>query len=658
MDRRRVANAGAKARGPSPSSRIAPVARRTVAVPLLIAVATLALSACGSSGGGGGGGGGAIAGSLAQPGLYGKLPSAGTPTNGGTITFGQLSGSTPDFIVPIVPSADSSTTTFQWIYQMYLPLYNTQTYGSRPGIFYDQSVANKPTFSDGNLTITIPLKHGLKWSDGKPVTAQDFLFDIALIKAAVKENAANWGAYTPGTFPDVLKSIQASDPYTVVMHLSKAFNPSFFLYNVLGVQLAPLPSSDWNIASPGGPHLDWNDPANAKKIWDFLNKQASALGTYGSNPLWKVVDGPFVLSSWSPVTSSWTLTANPSYTGAAKPRIHAVQGVTYTGVTPMLNAMLSGSLDVASVDFSQLASVPNLKSNGYSVFGLPSFGWAGPVWNFKDKAGHFDKIVAQLYFRQAMMMLQDEPAIIRGIYHGAAGLAYGPVSAVPTSAFVPSNAVKPSYPYDPAKAVALLKAHGWHVVPNGQTTCQNAGSGPSQCGAGIPAGTPLSFTWATQTAASGPYVSLTDEAITSAAKQYAGINIHLFQKTFNYISTNYNDADPSMAKFNNDWGVENYSGFVDNPYPTQHNIFDTTGSYNSGGYSDPQADALIRASVYSSDPNAVTKEAYYLGQTLPALWGANYDYIWAVSKRIGGTPGSLLALTQYTFWPQYLFIKK
>jgi peptide/nickel transport system substrate-binding protein len=619
--------------------------------------AVVALSACGSSGGGGTGSGGAIAGSLAQPGLYGKLPPLGTPTHGGTITFGQISGSTPDYIIPIVPSADSSTNTFQWIYNMYLPLYNTQTYGSRPGIFYDQSVASKPTFSDGNLTITIPLKHGLRWSDGKPVTAQDVLFDIALIKAAIKESAANWGAYTPGYFPDNLRSIQANGDYTVVMHLTKAFNPSFFLYDQLGIQLAPLPSTDWNIASPGGPHLNWNDPANAKRIWDFLNKHASALATYGTDPLWKIADGPFVLSSWSSVTSSWTLTANPDFGGVAKPLVHAVQGVTYTGITPMLNAMLSGGLDLGSVDFSQLATVPTLKSDGFSVIGLPSFGWAGPVWNFKDTAGHFDKIVAQLYFREAMMMLQDEPAIIRGIYHGAAGLAYGPVPAVPTSPFVPANATHPLYPYDPAKAVALLKAHGWHVVPNGQTTCQNAGSGPNQCGAGIPAGTPLSFTWATQTAASGPYVSLTDETIASEAKQAAGINIQLSQKTFNYISTNYNDADPSMAKFTNDWGVENYSGFVDNPYPTQNNIFNA-GSYNSGGYSDPKLDALIKASIFSSDPNAVTKEASYEAAALPALWGANYDYIWAISKRIGGTPGALLGLTQYSFWPQYLYIKK
>ena len=33
---------------------------------------------------------------------------------------------------------------------------------------------------------------------------EDVLFDIALIKAAVKASAANWGAYTPGYFPDSL----------------------------------------------------------------------------------------------------------------------------------------------------------------------------------------------------------------------------------------------------------------------------------------------------------------------------------------------------------------------------------------------------------------------------------------------------------------------
>jgi peptide/nickel transport system substrate-binding protein len=223
---------------------------------------------------------------------------------------------------------------------------------------------------------------------------------------------------------------------------------------------------------------------------------------------------------------------------------------------------------------------------------------------------------------------------------------------------VPSDAVNPPYPYNPAKAVSTLKAHGWHVVPSGQTTCANAGTGPNQCGAGIPKGTPISFPWATETAAAGPFVPLTDEAVTSEAKQAAGINIQLSQKTFNYIASNYNDADPSVAKYTNAWAVENFSGYTDNPYPTQNSIFNTGGSFNSGAYNDPKMNQLINASVFGSNPNAVTNEAAYETQALPALFLPNYDLIYAVSNRVGGDPPSYLSLTQYGLWPQYWWVNK
>jgi peptide/nickel transport system substrate-binding protein len=620
-----------------------------------IAVVVLALGGCGGSSGSSSGS--AVSGTLAQPGLYGKLPPASTPTYGGTISYGQLTGNTPNYIFPVVPSGNASTYNYSWLQVMWLPLYNNFAYGSSPGIDYAVSLAEKPTFSDGDKTVTIQLKPGYKWSNGQPVDAQDVLFDIALVKAAVGESAANWASYTPGYLPDSLASISASGSDTVVMHLKRAFNPGWFLNDQLALNLYPLPSTAWNVASAGGPHLDWNVPANAKKIYDYLSKAGGQVGTFGANPLWRTVDGPYALSSFSPVTSSFVLKANPSY-GGSKPYATTIDGVTYTGITPMLNAMRTQSVDIATVDFSQLTDVSSLKSLGYSVFGLPDFGWAGDIWNFEDTTDHFNDIVSQLYFRQAMAHLVDEPAIIAGIYHDAAGYAYGPIPAVPKTPYVPANAVNPPYPYNPAAAVALLKAHGWHVVPNGQTTCADAGTGSNQCGAGIPAGTPITFTWYTETDASGPYIPLTDEAVTSEAKQAAGINIQLFQKTFNYISSNLNDPDPSVAKFKNTWGVENFDGYTDAPYPTQNSIFNTTGSFDSGGYSDPKMNALINASVYGSNPNAVTQEASYEAQALPALFLPNSDYIWAVSNRVSGTPQSWLGQTQYGFWPQFWWVNK
>lgn len=629
--------------------------RRGHAFAAVLIGAALGLSACGGSSGGGGGSG--ITGSLTQPGLFGKLPPAGTAIHGGTITFGVLNGNQENYIFPVVPSGNASTYNYNWEQAMWLPLYNNSAYGSTPGVDYAVSLANKPSFSDGNKTITLTLKSGYKWSDGKPVVARDVLFDIALVKAAVKESAANWASYTPGYFPDSLSSITTTGQDTIVMHLKRAFNPGWFLNDQLALNLYALPSTAWNVTSPTGPHLDWTVPANAKKIYDYLGKAGGQVGQFGTNPLWKIVDGPYVLSKFSPVNASFTFTPNRSYGGSPKPYAD-IQGVTYTGITPMLNAMRTGSLDIGSVDFSQLASVPSLKSSGYSVFGLPDFGWAGDIWNFEDKTGHFNSIVKQLYFRQAMAHLVNEKAIIAGIYHGAAGYAYGPIPSVPKTPYVPADSVKPPYPYDPAAAVSLLKSHGWHVVPNGTTTCASPGTGANQCGAGIPKGTPLSFTWYTLNSASGPYVPLTDEAITSEAKQAAGINVALHQQTFNYIASNFNDPDPSVAKYINTWGVENFNGYTDSPYPTQNSIFNTGGSFNSGGYVDPKMDQLIHQSVYGSDPNAVTKEASYEAQALPALFLPNYDYIWAVSKRVGGAPASYLALTQYAFWPQFWWVNK
>ncbi len=631
--------------------------RRALAATVLVALAALALSACGGSSGGSGSGG-AASGSLAHPGVYGTLPPAGTPTHGGTVTYGQLSGNQPNYILPITPSGNASTYNYQWQQMMYLPLFNNQAYGASPQINYGLSLGNKPVFSDGDKTVTIQLKTGYKWSNGQPVDAQDLLFDIALIKAAVAESEANWASFTPGYFPQSLTSISAPGPYTVVMHLNRAFNPGFFLNDQLALNLFPLPSTAWNVASAGGPHLNWNVPANAKKIYAYLGKAGGEVGTFGSNPLWKTADGPFVLASFSPVTGSWTANANPDFGGTPKPYLRSVQGVTYTGITPMLNAMRTNSLDVGTIDYSQLADVSSLKSQGYSVFGQPDFGWAGVIWNFKDTTNHFDKIISQLYFRQVMAMLEDEPAIVTGIYRGAGGVAYGPIPSVPTTPYTPSNSVKPAYPYNPAKAVAILKAHGWHVVPNGTTTCARPGSGPNECGAGIPAGTPISFTWYTETAASGPYIALTDEAVTSEAKQAAGINIQLFQKTFNYIDSNFNDADPSVAKYTNTWGVEDFDGYTDSFYPTQNSIFNTGGSFNSGAYNDSKMNQLINASVFGSNPDAVSQEATYEAEALPALFEPNADQIYAVSKRVGGPPESYLSLTQYGFWPQFWWVNK
>ena len=92
---------------------------------------------------------------------------------------------------------------------MWRPVY-WQANGVVPEIEPDMSVANMPQYSNGNKTVTITMKSNYKWSDGKPVTANDLLFYIDLIKAAIKVSPANWASYVPGHFPDNL--VSTSEP--------------------------------------------------------------------------------------------------------------------------------------------------------------------------------------------------------------------------------------------------------------------------------------------------------------------------------------------------------------------------------------------------------------------------------------------------------------
>ncbi|HEY1574166.1 MAG TPA: ABC transporter substrate-binding protein [Pseudonocardiaceae bacterium] len=617
-------------------------ARRGLRLAMLGAAGVLALAACGS-----GGSGNNLSKNVA--GGYGSIPApTSQPTQGGVVTYAEPAGGGPTFIFPIQDEAHATVANgFEFADLMWRPLYWPTT-GASPNVDFSRSLADPPTYANSNKTITIKLDKGYKWSDGKTVDANDILFTIALSKAAIKENPANLAGYTPGEFPDNIVSATATDPQTVVLTIDKTFNSAWLLADELATAIAPLPSQAWNIAAASGPHLDFNNPANAKKIYDFLFKQATDLSTYATNPIWQTVDGPFKIKTYNTSTNATNLVANTAYTGSEKPHIAEIDELAYTSTEAEWNDVLSGKLDAGYVDFTDLPQLPKAVKTGpgYNYYGLPSTGFQYAYFNFKDPTNNFGKIISQLYVRQAIAHLQNQPAVIKGAFKNAAVPAYSTIASLPTSSYSKLAITNAIYPYSISAAKQLMSSHGW-TVRAGALTCTSPGTGPKNCGAGIPQGQKLTFQflYANQPAAVGQQI----EALVSAAKQL-GITITIKPYTFNQLISIADDVNsPSTSS---QWGMADFGGFTGFLYPTSDSIFNSTGSFNSGAYNSPQVDQLIHNSVFGTDRNALVKESNLIGKDLPGIFEPAPDQIWIWKKTLQGPAKSFSNLTQQYVTPE------
>jgi peptide/nickel transport system substrate-binding protein len=618
---------------------------------LALAVAGVTVIAACSSSGSSSGTSSSTNGSTTQEGAIGSIPAAGTPSGtAGSITYGFLSSNAPNWILPIITAADNSVynvQNFEW--ELWRPTYYTPQ-GSTPTVNQALSAADPPVFSNGDKTFSITLKPW-KWSQGGTLSSKDLEFTIDEIKAAVKQSPANWASYTPGYFPDTITSMSTTSASTLTVNLSKPVNPTWLEEDILDIPV--MPASSWAKASANGPILDYTNAANAAKIYSFLSAAAKSVSTYATNPLWQDVYGPYKLTAFNATTGGFTMVPNPSYSGPHASVVSNFVGVPYTSDAAQFNAIKAGSIDVDVVPPEDAPELSSLKALGYAYFGLPDFGNYFATYNFQDKTGDFNNIVSQLYFRQAMQHLEDQPGQIKAYLNGAGSPTYTVISLYPKSPFLPASAANNPYPFNVAQAVDVLKANGWNVVPNGTSTCAKPGTATGDCGAGIPAGTKLAFNLIYNTTA--PYTQM-DEDLASNAKA-AGIQISLQGSNFDYIISNYNDvASPANAS---KWAMMDFGGESMSTYPTSFGLFNTGGSGQLGNYSNPTADSLINQSISGTNPNAVSAELSFFETNLPVLWQPSRDHIYAWKTSISASsPEAFENLTQYDTTPEMWYITK
>jgi peptide/nickel transport system substrate-binding protein len=525
----------------------------------------------------------------------------------------------PNYIFPfLTPQADSGSNAIYMLATRYIPLY---TVGS--AIVSSQSEAYPPTYSDGDRTVTVRLK-SYRWSDGTSVTSRDVLFAFNLLKA----NKVFWASYVPGEIPDNVTSVSTPNQSTVVFHLNAAYNPTWFTDDQLA-ELTAFPQKAWDKESASGPVGNYDETtAGATAVYKYLSGQAGDLATYATNPLWKVVDGPWVLRSFQP-NGPDVFTPNPQY--SPKPHIDKLVIDTYTTDTAEFNALLAGNeLNIGTIPTQDLPERGRAAAAGYNY--APSWIYQISFVNLNFDNPVTGPLVQQLYIRQALQHLMDESGQVSAFLdHGQAGRAvYGPVpGGSPYASAVQST---DPYPFSISAARALLTQHGWSIPKKGAASCVRPGAGGDECGPGIKAGQRLQFNFVYDT---GPTFLQEEVANYQSDAAQAGIVLTLSSAPFGTVISDLlvcvgPGKCPASSWQMGTWST-GYSWGFSSAYATGDFIF-----YNTN-YTNPTFASLVRATETSPDAVAAM-HAYdtYASLQLPVIWSVTTNFANEVSKNLRG----------------------
>jgi peptide/nickel transport system substrate-binding protein len=494
-----------------------------------------------------------------------------------TIVLSEGIQAQPNYFLPMLPARYCTGENGGYSGEVYRPLLWVTRNAT---IDYDLSIASGITVSDHYTTFTLHINHRYRWSNGKPVTAQDVLFSYDLVRE-MSQPKSPWVYCNTGQggLPALWGKATAPNPSTVVIHTARPVDPDWFELNGIG-QLYPLPAAVWDLY-----------PTNWAKEINWLIQT-------GANPSakqLKVVDGAYQYGPFV-TNQSATLLANPAYTGPQPATIHTVTMLYDTSVQAEYLQLLNGTLSTAAIPTTYYGSIRQLEQRGYKITPYPYI-WAYQylvlnMWPQSPVASLFD----QRYIRQALQMGIDQ----QGMVKLADGLAYterGPVPTVPSNPYADPHL--PPLKFDPTAGRALLEAHGWKMERGVMTKGKQTLSFQLE----FPPGSP----WL-------------ENSMQLLQRDWAeeGVKVTLSQgqDAITLLTTPSDRAKWEIIPFN--WGYQ------PDFFPDGGGLFDPGGTVNFGGYDNPSITNLINA-VYRPGTQAQVIQALFnyqkaINQQLPVLF--------------------------------------
>lgn len=562
-------------------------------------------------------------------------------SGGGVLTFAEQPGAPPTYIFPLYNGANSENADITYLQPlMWLPLYwFGHPTSSAATINYKLSMAYPPVFSNGGKTITMRLKHFI-WSTGTPVTARDDVFWMNL----VMNEKTNYAGYVPGGWMTHVAGYSAKGATTFVLTLNKAYNETYLLYNGLAT-ITPLPQQAWDKTSASSPDGTYDTTsAGAKAVYSYLNAQSESLSTWDTNPLWQVVDGPWRLEPTSgfQVTGQVTMIPNKKYSGPNKPKAAKFEELPFTSASAEYDALRSGSVDYGYVPTTDIGALGSLKAAGFKV--KPWYEWGLTFIGILFNNPKYQALMSQLYIRQAMQTLINQPEYIKTILGNYGTPTYGPVPTFPKTDFLAPAEKKNPYPFSPSAAKKLLASHGWAIHAGGTDVCKKPGGGAGECGKGIAKGAWLAVSL--MYPSGFPDI---DNEIQVMRSTFAHVGIHLTLSEApenTVLSEGYACIGKKAATCPANTPVLSIISspvytYVPIYYPDGTSLFGCGGATNGGNYCNRRVNTYL-TQIESDRSNATSlKTLYtyeeYIAKQLPDLWFPNAAYqISAISSNLRG----------------------
>ncbi len=207
-------------------------------------------------------------------------------------------------------------------------------YGYNPKNQIVPKIARKAVPSSGGRVWTIFLRHNAKWSNGQPVTAEDFYYAWMRLLSPQDSAGAIWSgiagillngyAYHAGAVPASQVGVKVINPYELKLTLTGATNVTGWLALSASMPLYP-PSVE-------------KHPSN----WFY--------------PQYFVGDGPYVVHSFVP-NGKLVLTRNPKYVGAP--------GQFNVGNVQQIDLIPSPSVPVEDYQAGTLTATPIYSASDY-----------------------------------------------------------------------------------------------------------------------------------------------------------------------------------------------------------------------------------------------------------------------------------------------------